>query len=175
LHLIERGLVVGIAVHGRHETGLDADRVVEHLDHGSETIGGAGRIRNDDVIFRDLVVIDAIDNGDIRAVRGRRDEHALGAGRQMGCGFFPGREDTRAFECDVDRQFLVRELRRIFDRRDANFVSADDHQFTVDLHLAGEAAVHRIVAQEMGVGFDRPEIVDADDHNVLAPGFQDRT
>ena len=43
-----------------------------------------------------------------------------------------------------------------------------------DRHLAREAAVHGIVAQQMGIGFDRSEIVDGDDLDVLAPGFGDR-
>ena len=32
----------------------------------------------------------------------------------------------------------------------------------------------RIVAEKMGVGLDRTEIVDADDLDVVAPGFIDR-
>ena len=32
----------------------------------------------------------------------------------------------------------------------------------------------RIVAQQMRVGLDRPEIVDADDLDILAPAFGDR-
>ena len=34
--------------------------------------------------------------------------------------------------------------------------------------------MHRIVAQQMGVGLDRAEIVDADDLDVVAAGFDDR-
>src|SRR5262249_29733779 len=38
---------------------------------------------------------------------------------------------------------------------------------------AGEAAVHRVVAQQMRVGFDRSEIVQRNDVDILAAGFGD--
>jgi len=38
---------------------------------------------------------------------------------------------------------------------------------------AGKATVHRIIAQQMGVGLDRPEIVDRDDLEVVAPALVD--
>ena len=34
--------------------------------------------------------------------------------------------------------------------------------------------MHGIEAQQMGVGLDRAEIVDADDFDILAAGFRDR-
>ena len=33
--------------------------------------------------------------------------------------------------------------------------------------------MHEVEAEQMGVGLDRAEIVDADDLDVLAPGFDD--
>src|SRR5262249_50721867 len=43
----------------------------------------------------------------------------------------------------------------------------------LDRHRAWEASVHRIETQEMGVGLDRAEIVDADDFDILAAGLGD--
>ena len=43
----------------------------------------------------------------------------------------------------------------------------------LDRHLAGKAAVHAVVAQQMRVGLDRREIVDGDDFDVVAAGFDD--
>ena len=71
VQLIERRLVVGIGMHRGHESLVDADRVVEHLDDGREAIGGARRIGNDDMRLRELVVIDAVDDGQVDPV-GRR-------------------------------------------------------------------------------------------------------
>ncbi len=46
-------------------------------------------------------------------------------------------------------------------------------EVAVDFDLAGEAAVHGIVAQQMRIGFDRSEIIDGDDLDVGAFGFGD--
>ena len=42
-------------------------------------------------VLGELVVVDAIDDGEVGAVGGRGDQHALGAGRQMRRGLFLGR------------------------------------------------------------------------------------
>ena len=42
-----------------------------------------------------------------------------------------------------------------------------------DLDVARKAPVDRIEPQQMGIGFGRREIVDRDDFDVLAPGFDD--
>ena len=67
----------------------------------------------------------------------------------------------------------------ILDRGDFDLVAVDDHVVAVDLHFAGEAAVHAVVAQQMRVGFDRTQIVHADDLDVvrsaLHDGAQDQT
>ncbi len=83
VHLIERWLIVGIGVHRRHETFVDADRVIENFDHRDETIGRARSVGHDCVRFRELVVIDAVNDCEVGAVGRRRDQDALGAGLQM--------------------------------------------------------------------------------------------
>src|SRR5690606_3508859 len=44
---VENRLVVGVAVDGGHQTLLHTKGVVEHLDHGGQTVGGAGRVGDD--------------------------------------------------------------------------------------------------------------------------------
>ena len=51
--------------------------------------------------------------------------------------------------------------------------AADVDGVAVDRHLVREAAVHGVVAQQVGVGLDRAEIVDGHDLDVLAAGFDD--
>ena len=57
-----------------------------------------------------LVVIDAEHDGRVRAVGGRRNQHALGAGGEMRRCLGLGAEDTRAFHRDVDAEFFPRQL-----------------------------------------------------------------
>ncbi len=47
---------------------------------------------------------------------------------------------------------------------------AEVDRVAVDGHGAGEAAMHGVEAQQMGVGLDRAEIVDADHLDILAAG-----
>ena len=111
VHGVEGRLVAGIGVDRRHEAVVDADRVVEHEGHRRQAVGGAGRIRDDDVVLGQLVVVDAIDDGEVGAIGGGRDDDALGAGGQMRRGLVLRGEDAGAFERDVDAQILPRQLR----------------------------------------------------------------
>ncbi len=117
VHGVERRLVAGIGVDRGHEAVLDADRVVEHLGDRREAVGGAGGVGDDLVVLGQLVVVDAVDDGEVGAVGRRRDQHALGAGGQMRRGLVLGGEDAGAFERDVDAEVLPRQLRRDRARR----------------------------------------------------------
>jgi hypothetical protein len=123
------------------------------------------------MILADLVVVDSIDDGDVGAVGGRRDENALGAGRKMRRGLFLRGEDAGALHRDIDVELLVRKLGRVLDRRHLDRAAADIHRVAGDFDLVREAAVHRVEAQEMRVGLDRREVVDGDDFDILAAGF----
>ena len=80
VHGVERRLVAGVGVDRRHDALLDADDVVQHLGDRGEAVGGARGVRDDDVVLGQLVVVDAVDDGQVGAVGRGRDQHALGAG-----------------------------------------------------------------------------------------------
>ncbi len=119
------------------------------------------------------VVVDAVDDRRVGAVGGRGNQHALGAGRQMGGGLFLGGEDAGAFQRDVDAEVLPGKLRRIAFRAHLDLAVAEVDRVAIDGDSAGEAAMHGIETQQMGIGLDRAEIVDADDFDVLAAGLGD--
>ena len=123
--------------------------------------------------LRQLVVVDAVDDGQVGAVGGRGDEHALGAGREMGrrpCRFG---EDAGALERDIDAELLAGQFGRIADGGHLDRSGADVDGIAVDLDLAREAAVDGVEAQQVRVGLDRAEIVDGDDLDVGAAAFDD--
>src|SRR5690606_8301296 len=113
VHLVEAGLVVGIAVNGGHHAAFDADGIVQNLGDRHQAVGGAGSVRYHQHVLGELVVVDAIDHGQIGAVAGRRHQHALGAGGQVCGSLVLGREDAGAFQGDIHAQFLVRQLGRV--------------------------------------------------------------
>ncbi len=80
VHGVERRLVAGVGVDRRHHALFDADGLVQHGCQRRQAVGGAGRVRDDDVVLGQLVVVDAVDDGQVGAVGGSRDDDALGAG-----------------------------------------------------------------------------------------------
>src|SRR5262245_32241065 len=118
------------------------------------------------MILGELRVVDAEANSEIDTVGGSRNQDAFRASRQMrGC-LVLGGENTRALQRDVYTQFLVWQLRRTLDRRYLNGIAVDNDLVAIDLHFRGKAAMHGIIAQQMGIGFHRAKIVYADDHDV---------
>ena len=120
------------------------------------------------MILGQLVVIDAIDDRQIRALGRRRDQHALRAGLEMGRGLVPRGEDARAFERDVDAERLMRKLGWVLDRGHLDCMGADHDRVALDFDLVRKASMHAVVAQEVRIGFHRTQIVDGDDLDVLA-------
>ncbi len=116
-------------------------------------------------------MIDAIDDCEVRAIGGRRDNHALCAGGKVRGGLFPRRENAGALERDVDAELSPRQRCRVLDGGYLDRAVADIDRVALDRDLAGKAAVHGIEAQQMGVGLDRGEIVDGDDLDVVTPRF----
>ena len=124
------------------------------------------------MILGQLVVVDAIDDRQVRAFRRRRDEDALRARLEMGRRLLARGEDAGAFERDVDAERLVRKLGRILDRGHLDLVAVDDHRVALDLDLVRKAPVDAVEAQEVRVGLHRTQIVDGDDLDVLAARLQ---
>ena len=78
---VDQLLVAGVGVHGLHQALLDAERVVEHLHHRHEAVGGAAGVGDD--LLRgevEVLVVDAVDERGVGAVaRGRHDDQRRAA------------------------------------------------------------------------------------------------
>ena len=78
-------------------------------------------------VLGQLVVVDAIDHGDVGAVaRALRPARAWRR-RQMRRRLVACGEDAGAFQRDVDVQLLVRQLGRVLDGGDLDLVAGGDH------------------------------------------------
>ncbi len=88
------------------------------------------------MVLRQLVVVDAVDNRQVRAVSRGRNDDALGASRQVSGSLVARCEDARAFQSDVNAQFLVRQRCRILDCRDLDrLATANGDRIALDLDL----------------------------------------
>ena len=168
VHGVQRRLVARVGMDRGHEAMLDADSLVQHPGHRREAIGGAGGVGDDEVILRQLLVVHAEDDREIGVIARGGDQHPLGARVQMGLGLVLRGEDARAFHGDVDAQRLVGQLGGVADGGDLDGAEADIDRVPIHLHLMGEAAMHAVEAQQMGVGLHRAQIIDGHDLNVLA-------
>ena len=174
VHGVQRRLVAGIGMDGGHHALFDAHRIVQHLGHRHQAVGGAGGVGDDGVFPGQLVVIDAIDHGQVGILAGGADQHALGAGVQVQSRLFAGGEQAGAFQRDIHTQFLVRQFGGVLDGGDLDPVAGGDDVIAIHAHLRRETAMHAVIAQQMGVGFDRPQVIDGHHLDVAAPRFHDR-
>ena len=174
VHRVQRRLVAGVGVDGGHVAALDAAELLQHVGHRRQAVGGARRVRDDQVVPGQRLVVHAVDDGLVDAVAGSGDDHALGAGFQVGGGLVLGGEEAGALKRDVDVERLVRQVLRIADRRDLDLAEAAVDPVLAGGHRAGKPAVDAVVAQQVGVGLDRAEVVDRHHLDVLAAMFDDR-
>src|SRR3546814_2757370 len=95
-----------------------------------------------------LVMVDAINDGQVDALRGRRNQHALRARRQMFRRTVAVGKETRAFQRDIDAQFAVRQLGGIALRGDADRLAVHHHRVAFGPHLAWERTVDAVARSE---------------------------
>jgi len=135
---VERRLVAGVGVDRRHEAVIDADRVVEHLGDRRQAVGRARGVGDDEVIFRQLAVIDAVDNREVGALRPEPRLTTRLAPRVRCIPAF-----SRAVKMPVHSsatstpERLVRQLGRILDRRHLDLLAVDDEEVAVGRPLRG--------------------------------------
>ena len=175
MHGIKGWLVAGIGMNGGHHTPFNADGLMQDFGERREAIGGAGGIRHNQMVFGQLVVIDAEHNRQIRAVRRCRHQDALGTCRKMQRGFFFRGENAGAFHGDINAELFMRQLGGIF--HSGHFDRAATHIDCIPMHdhIMRETAMHRVIAHQMRIGFHRTQIIDADNLKIRAAGFDDGT
>jgi hypothetical protein len=68
-----------------------------------------------------------------------------------------------ALDHDVGAHLVPLQLGRVLDRGQADLLAVDDQRAALDLDVAAEAAVHRVVLQHVGQVVGLEEVVDRDD------------
>ena len=83
-------------------------------------------------------------------------------------GLILGGEDASAFQSDINAQFFPGQLRWILHGCHLELVGADVDGIAFNGHSMGKAAMHGVKAQQMGIGFNRAQIIDSNDFNIGA-------
>src|SRR5690606_37926365 len=63
-------LIGGVGMNGSEQPMLDAERLMQHLDQGGGTVGGAARIADDGAVRSDDVIIDAKHHSGVQSLLG---------------------------------------------------------------------------------------------------------
>ena len=123
---VDEHLVAGVGVDRRHQALLDAERVVEHLDHRHEAVRRAAGVGDDLVLLGvEVGVVDAHHERAVGAGGRGRDDDERGAGVEVGGGLVAGGEEAGRLDDEVDAEVAPRQLGRVADREHLQLVVAD--------------------------------------------------
>ena len=159
---------------GGHEAGLDAELLVQQLDHGGHGVGGAGTGGDDHVGSLEDVVVHAEHNGRGGVILGRGgDQDLLGASVDVSLGLLGGGVEAGALEHELNAIVLdPRDVVGILLGVNLVFLAVDhDGIFGGgDLNRGAivmtEGAVGAVVLQQVGQHGRGGQIVDCSDLNV---------
>src|SRR5512138_839188 len=159
---VEDLLVVRVRVYGGHEALLDAEDVVQDLDHGGQAVGRAGGV-GDDVVLGGIVrpLVDAEDQGGV-GVRGRSGDDDL-----VGPAFFDVLDDVgalgelaRGFDDDGDAEVLPGKKADLFHGQDLDLAAADHDRVLARVDVLLEGAQYGVVLEQVGQGLGVGDVVD---------------
>ena len=161
-----------------HQALLDAERFVQHLGHRGQTVRGAAGVRDALVLFGQLIVIDAQNDGEIRLVFGRGREHDFASPRvqvTVVTGLVVGlcgRKEPGRFERNVDVQLFPGELAGVLFGTNSDALSINDQAVALGLNSTGKPALHAVVLEEHRQVLGIAQVVDGDDFEFLRTSSQ---
>ena len=173
---IEQHLGAGVGVDGGHEAGLDAELLVQQLDHGGHGVGGAGTGGDDHVGSLEDVVVHAEHNGRGGVILGRGgDQDLLGASVDVSLGLLGGGVEAGALEHVLNTVVLdPRNVVGVLLGVDLVFLAVDDDGVFggLDVNRSAivmtEGAVGAVVLQQVSQGSRGGQIVDGGNFNVTS-------
>ncbi len=164
---VDEALVAGVGVRRGHETLLDTERIVEHLDHRHEAVGRARGVRHDDVLGRvERVVVDADHERGIDAFGRGRDDNAGRTTVDVGGSGVTLGEETGRLDDDVDAEVAPGEIGGVALRQHLQDVAVHRDATVDGLDRAREGAADRVALEQVGHRLQRAEVVDRDEVDV---------
>ena len=127
---------------------FDTEGIVEHLDHGGETVGGTGSVGNNVVLVGIIhIVIHAQDQGQVFAFGGSRYDNFAGAALEVAGCFVGVREYAGGLDHQINAHFRPRYLRRVPFGEDLDAAAVHDQVSVVGFNLSGVAAIAGVILQ----------------------------
>ena len=151
-----------------HQAALEAEGIMQHLGNRREAVRCAGGVRDDLVLRRQRLVVDADDDNGIDLVLGRgRHDDLLRPSRQVLLASLAGPENAGALKHHVGLAVGPRQVRRVLLRGDGDARPIDDQHLALGLDVALEPTVHAVILQQVCQRFGIGQVVDADDVELV--------
>jgi len=173
VRLVLNVLVVRVGMNRRHQAALDAETLMQHFGDRSQTVRRAARVRNALHRRRQLVVVHAQHDREVRIVVRRSAQHdplcagievRIVASLRLG---LAGREHARALDHHIHAQVAPGQRRRVTLLEDPDRLAVDVQVLVIAVDRAIEAAMRAVVLQQRGQGLVARQVVDANDLEVL--------
>src|SRR5450631_248268 len=170
VRVVEHVLVIGVRVDGRHQTTLDAERVIDDLGHRREAVRGARGVGDDVVLARVVVlVVDAHDDGDVLALGRRGDDDLLGARGQVLAAALSVLEEAGRLDDDVGADLGPGKVGWVALGEDREAPRAGHGDLVVASNdVLAQAAKDAVVLEQVREGLGVRQVVDGDDLDVSA-------
>lgn len=138
----------GVGVDSGHQPLNDTELVIEDLGERSQAVGGARSVgKNVDVLVVLLEVYTADEHGGIG--RGSRDDDLLGTTLDVGLGLFGGGENTGGLDNVLGASLLPGNGSRVALSVEADLLAIDDEVLVIDLDVALEETVGRVILEHV--------------------------
>jgi hypothetical protein len=147
---VDDGLGCGHGVDGGHEGLRDDELIVDGLDHRGESVGGAGRARDEVLGSVILLGVDAHDDGLGVILGGGRVDDLLGASVDDGLGLLLGEEDSGGLADVVGAEGTPADLLGVAAAGGLDLLAVEDKEVAIDLDGSLGDAVDGVVLVLVG-------------------------
>ena len=167
----------GDGVDGGHKTVLDAPVVMENLGKGSKAVGGAGGIGNVVHVLGVVGVVNTHDEHGSVVLGGSGHNDLLGAGCQMGSGFFLGEELAGALGDVFNAPLAPVDVVGVTVAAGGDFLAVDNYGMVGVIDVSVENAVYGVVLEQISHIIGGHGAVDTGELDVLViqPGAQNES
>ena len=152
---------------GGNETPLDPELVVENLGDRGEAVGGAGSV-GDDVLAGVCGVVHTIDEHRSGIFGRSGHDDLLGSGLDVFPGGLVGEEETGGLDHDLGADLIPLKVGGIHLGGDTDALSVDDEIAVLDLDVALELAMDRIILEHVSEILGIEKVIDTDDLDVAS-------
>jgi hypothetical protein len=158
-----------------HVAGLDAEVVLQYLDHRDDAVGGTARVGDDAVLLRIVaLVVDLVDEGGVHVLGGGRDDDLFGAAFYVRRGLLAVGEHAGGLDDYVGAHVAPGDGARIALGEGLYLTVPDAQDVAVELHVLVPDTVGGVTLEKERQALHRHQVVDRHDLDVVVAALYRR-